>query len=77
MLIGDEDVAGVHVGVEEAVTEHLGEEDLNPALRQQFHVGAVGLQRGYVGDRNAVDALHHQYLLAAVIRVDLGHIERI
>ncbi|MNQ73006.1 hypothetical protein D3C85_877250 [compost metagenome] len=77
VLIGDEDVAGMHVGVEEAVAEHLGEEHLHPALGQQLHVGTVGLQRRDVGDRNAVDALHHQHLLAAVIRVDLGHIERL
>ena len=40
----DEDVARVHVGVEEAVAEHLGEEHLHSALGQQLHVGAVGLR---------------------------------
>ena len=36
-----EDVAGVHVGVEEVVAEHLGEEDLHAVLRQQLHVHAA------------------------------------
>jgi hypothetical protein len=31
----------VHVGVEEAVAEHLGEEDLHAALGQHLHVGAL------------------------------------
>lgn len=77
VLIGDEDVAWVHVGVEEAVAEHLGEEHLHPALGQQLHVGAVSLQRCDVGDRNAVDPLHHQHLLAAVLGEHLGHVERL
>jgi hypothetical protein len=33
MVVGDEDVARVHVGVEEAVAEHLGEEDLERPAR--------------------------------------------
>ena len=52
--------------------KHLGEEDLHAAFRQQLHIGAVGLQRRYVGHRDAVDALHHQHLFTAVIRVHLG-----
>ncbi len=77
MFVGDEDVARVHVGVEEAVAEYLGEEHLHPALGQQLHVGAVGLQRRNVGDRNAVDPLHHQHLLTAVLGEHLGHVERL
>ena len=67
----------MHVGVKEAVAEHLGEEDLHPALGQQLHVGAVGFQRLNIGDRNAIDALHHQHLLAAEIGDDFRHIERL
>ena len=37
----DENVAGVHVGVEKAVTEDLGEEQFNAALGQLLHVGAL------------------------------------
>ena len=39
---GDEDVARVHVGVEEAVAEDLGEEDLDAGPRQGLEVDAVG-----------------------------------
>ena len=36
----DEDVAGVHVGVEEAVAEHLREEDLDAVARELLDVDA-------------------------------------
>ena len=67
MLVADEDVAGMHIGVEETVAEHLSEEHLHTALGQQLHIDAVLLQRGNIGDRNAVNALHHQHGLAAVV----------
>ena len=37
---GDEDVARMHVGVEEAVAEHLREEDLDAGARQALDVDA-------------------------------------
>ena len=40
-----EDVARVHVGVEEVVAEHLGEEDVDAVLGQPRDVGARGAQR--------------------------------
>ncbi len=39
-----EDVAGMHVGVEEVVAEHLGEEDAHAVLGQQLDVGAGAAQ---------------------------------
>ncbi len=76
LLGADEDVAGVHVCMEEAVAEDLGEENLHAAFGELLHVGALFGQPGHVGDRHAVDALHHQYLRAAVIPVDLRHVEQ-
>ena len=72
----DEDVARVHVGVEEAVAEHLGEENLHAAFGQQLHVGVLRAQGGDVGHRHAVDALHDQHLGPAVIPVDLRHVDQ-
>ncbi|SAJ33735.1 Uncharacterised protein [Enterobacter cloacae] len=72
----DEDVAGVHVGMEEAVAEHLGEEDLHAALGQCLEVGALVAQGFQVGHRDAVDALHHQHLGPAPVPVDLWHVEQ-
>ncbi|MCY1205597.1 hypothetical protein D9M72_171490 [compost metagenome] len=62
--------------MEEAVAEHLGEEDFHAALCQQFHVGALVGEGGQVGHRDAVDAFHHQHLGAAPVPVDLGHVEQ-
>ena len=39
-----EDIAGVHVGVEEVVAKDLGEEDLHPAFPQQAHAHPLGLE---------------------------------
>ena len=72
----DEDVAGVHVGMEEAVAKHLGEENFHATFGQQFHVGALVGQGRQVSHRDAVDALHHQHLMAAQVPVHLRHVEQ-
>ena len=41
---GDEDVARVHVGVKEAVAEHLAEEDLDPGAGELRDVDALRAQ---------------------------------
>ena len=77
--IGDlhEDVPGVHVGVEEAVAEHLREEDLHAALGELLEVDARGIQRRDIGYRDAVDALHHEHVASRVVPVHLGHVEQV
>ena len=70
-----EDVAGVHVGVEEAVAEDLGEKDFDAALGQHFEVGAGGVDGGFVGDVGGADALHHHHVFAAVAPVHFGNVE--
>ena len=42
---GDEDIARMHVGVEKAVAEHLGEEDLHPGAGEarDVHAGRAQL----------------------------------
>ena len=39
-----EDVAGVHVGMEEVVPEHLREEDLDAVLGEPLDVGAAAAE---------------------------------
>ena len=75
VLVADEYVARVHIGMKEAVAEHLGKEDLHAPLRQQLHVGPLGLQRLHVGHRDTVDALHHHHAFAAVVGVHLRHVQ--
>ena len=59
---GDEDVARVHVGVEEAVAEHLREEDLDAGARQPLDVDAGLAQAVDLADRDAVHALHDHHV---------------
>ncbi len=73
----DENVAGVHVGMEEAVAKNLREEDFHAALGEQFHVGALIRQAGHVGDLQAVDTLHDQHFRAAPVPVDLWHVKQV
>ncbi len=47
--VADVDVAGVHVGVEEAVLEHLREEDLDAVARQLLQVDAGRAAAGRCG----------------------------
>ena len=72
----DEDVARVHVGVEETVAEHLGEEDLHAAFGKHFHVGALIGEGRQIGHLNAVNALHHQHFRPAPVPIDLRHVEQ-
>ena len=76
-LIADEDVARVHVGVEERVVEHLREEQRHAVARQLLDVEARFLQALDLADRNAVHALHHQHVVGAVVEVHLGHDEQL
>ena len=48
MFIADKNVARMHIRMEEAVAENLGEEDLHATLCQQLHVHTMTLQRRYV-----------------------------
>ncbi|MNH95197.1 hypothetical protein D3C73_478320 [compost metagenome] len=66
----------MHVGVEETVAEHLGEEDLHAAFGEHFHVGALVGQGREVSDLDAVDALHHQHFRPAPVPIDLRHIQQ-
>ena len=71
-----ENIARVHVGVEETVPKNLGEEDLHPFLCQYFQIDAGFTKRRNVGNGDAVDALHDQNGLACVVPVDGGDINQ-
>jgi len=65
----------VHVGVKEAVAEHLGEEDLDPGARKRRDVHAPGAQLGDLRNGRAVHALHDHHAPRAMIPVHAGHRE--
>jgi hypothetical protein len=68
----DLDVARVHVGMEEAVAEHLGEEDGDAVARQLGDVHAGLAQALHLADGHAVHALHHHDLGMAEVPEHLG-----
>jgi hypothetical protein len=72
-----EDVARVHVGVEEIVPEHLGEEDLHAVLGQAADVGAAAAQLVHVAHEHAADALHHHRLGPAVVPVHFRDVQQV
>ena len=73
----DEDVARMHVGVEEVVAHQLGEEDLHPALGERPQIDAGGAQRIDVADRDPRDPLHHHHPAPRVLPVHFRHVEQI
>ena len=68
----DEDVPGMHVGVEEAVAEHLHEKNLDAGARELLDVDALLAQRRHLVDGRAVHALHDHHFFGAEVPVDLG-----
>src|SRR5690606_35303857 len=72
----DKDIARMHVGMEKTVAEYLGKEDLHPFFRQYLHIDARLFERGYVGNRNPVNAFHHQHRFVGVVPVDEGDVDQ-
>ena len=66
----DEGVAAMHVGMEEAVAEHLIEEGLGALLHDGVGIVAGGDDGVAVADRNAVDALQRHHALGGAVPVD-------
>ncbi len=73
---GDEDVARMHVGMKEAIAEHLGEEDFHTIARQLLEIDAGLDECRRLADGNAAHALHHHDTLGAVIPIHLGYLQQ-
>ena len=69
------DVAGVGVGVEEVVAEHLRVEHAHAAGGECLAVDAGGVERLDVVGRNAAHAFHREHAFAAVAPEHLGHVQ--
>ncbi len=69
----DLNIARVHVGVEKAVTKHLGEENLHAFACQLRDIHAGCAQRLDLADRHADHALHDEHSGRAKLPVHLGH----
>ena len=77
--VGDvhEDVARMHIGVEEVVLEELREERLYASLSELLHVRAGAHQRIHIGDRRRVNAFQNQDRLGTTLPVDLRRVEQL
>jgi hypothetical protein len=62
----------MHVGVKEAVAEHLGKENLDTGTGELRDVHALFAQRVNLGNRRAMHALHDHHAFAAPIPVHFG-----
>ncbi|MCW0450641.1 hypothetical protein NB706_003475 [Xanthomonas sacchari] len=71
----DPDVAGVRIGMEEVVAEHLGVEHPHALGRQRAAVDAGGVQRGDVVGGDAAHPLQGQRALGGVGPDHLRHVE--
>ena len=69
------DVAGVRVGVEEVVAEHLGVEQAHALGGEQLAVDAGGVERGDVVGADAADPLHRQHAFARQRPVHFRHVQ--
>ena len=76
MLAGDENIARMHIGMEEAVTEYLGKEDFNAAFSQNFHIGVLSVQLVDIRHWNTVNTLAYHDLSAGVVPVHFWHIQQ-
>ena len=72
-LLVDEQVALVHVGVEEAVAHGVTQERAQRREARAPSDRARRPQRRVIGDRDAVDPLQRQHALGRAAPVDLGH----
>ena len=65
----------MHVGVEEAVAQRMAQEGLDHRAAERLQVEALGLERGAVVERHAVDPFQRQHVARGAVPVDRRHAE--
>ncbi len=71
----DEQVAGMHVGVEEAVAQRMAQEGLDQRAGEVREVEALGLQPGAVGERRRLDPFQREHIARGAVPVHDRHAE--
>ena len=71
----DKYIAGMHVGVEKTVPEHLGKKYFHATFRQAFHIHAPFNQGRDVGYRHPLDALTDHDLPVCQWPVNLRYVD--
>ena len=74
-VIVDEQIAGMHVGVEEAVAQRVAQKGLDQGAGEKGQIEAFGLQPRPVGQRRRVDPFQRQDFLAGAVPVNTRHAE--
>ena len=74
-LVIDEQIARMHVGVEEAVAQSLAQATLNHVAAERRQVETFGSKRGVVVKRRAVDPFQREHLPRRAVPVHRGHAE--
>ena len=74
-VVVDEQVAGMHVGVEEAVAQRVAQEGLDHRARQRLEIEAGGVEPRAVGERDAVDPVEREHGARGAVPVDRRHAE--
>src|ERR1700733_10099032 len=69
----NQDVAGMRVGVEEAVAQDLVAKNLDELLRYEMLVDTGALERLDVGDLDALDQFHREHAPRGELAIYLGH----
>ena len=77
VVVGHQNIARVHIGVEKTVFKHLGEENFHTIAGQFFQIDALRLQSGDVGNRRAVHPFDGEHIAAAIIEIHFGHNQHI
>ena len=71
----DEQVARMHVGMEEAVAQRMAQEGLHQRAAERRQVEPAGCERRAVGQRRAVDPFEREHLARGAFPVDRRHAE--
>ena len=69
----DEQIAGMHVGVKEAVAQRMTQEGLHQRASERRQVEAACFERLAIGERRAVDPFERQHRARSALPVDRRH----
>ena len=68
-VVVDEQVAGMHVGVEEAVAQRVAQEGLDHRAAERLEVEALGFEPGAVGERRRLDPFEREHVARGAVPV--------
>ena len=73
----NENITGMHIGMEKAVPQDLGEKYFYTPFCQQLEVHFFLAQYLHIGDWYAVNPFHGEHFAPGIIPVDLGDVNQL